>query len=141
MEARDVDEVLRQARLEEGLVASRRTGYSGWVTASEKEAFIRARCATRASPDAVMWSVHAVGRMAKLRWLLGNVEMSLAACELVEDYEPAHRGLPDCLVLAFVNGAPVHAVVAADVPRNRILIVTVYAPSLSRWKHDWKTRT
>jgi hypothetical protein len=52
-----------------------------------------------------------------------------------------HRRLPDCLVLGYLEtGDPVHAVIALDEMKERMLIVTVYRPDLERWENDWRTR-
>lgn len=62
-------------------------------------------------------------------------------CDLIEDYPVLHRPLPDCLVLAWLMpGEPVHAVVAIDLERDRIFMVTVYKPSEEEWEDDWRTR-
>ncbi len=52
-----------------------------------------------------------------------------------------HRPLPDCLALAFVDlNEPIHVVVAMNGPRDYILIVTVYRPTVEEWENDWRTR-
>ena len=43
------------------------------------------------------------------------------------------RPLPDCLVLGFVGGVPVHMAIALDELNDKILVVTVYVPSEERW--------
>ena len=64
------------------------------------------------------------------------------SCELIEDHPTQHRSLPDCLVLGWLTASePLHAVVAIDQDKDRILIVTVYRPSEEEWEHDWRTRT
>ena len=109
------------------------------MTVDEKEAFIRVKCAERRA-DAVLWSSHAIVRLAALPWSREETEAALSECTIIEDYGDAHRGLPDCLALAYLAGRPVHAVVAIDIKKDRVLIVTAYAPSISRWEDDWRTR-
>jgi hypothetical protein len=66
---------------------------------------------------------------------------SLAIPAWPPDHHPLHRPLPDCLVLTWlVANVPVHAVIALDPDRDRILMVTVYQPSEEEWEDDWKTR-
>jgi hypothetical protein len=70
-----------------------------------------------------------------------QVERALRECELIEDYPALHRPLPDCLVLGWLTpNEPVHAVVAIDLERDRIFMVTVYKPSEEEWEDDWRTR-
>jgi hypothetical protein len=59
---------------------------------------------------AVLWSRHAIGRVALHRLSREEVEMSLAACTTIEMYPDGHRQLPDCLVLAWLRASdPLHA--------------------------------
>jgi hypothetical protein len=82
----------------------------------------------------VLWSRHAITRLATSALSRSNVEAGLVDCEVIEDYPEAHRPLPDCLVLAMLDDrSPVHAVVAIDEPNERIFLVTVYRPDPTRW--------
>jgi hypothetical protein len=74
-------------------------------------------------------------------WSRAELERALSSADVIEDYPEAHRALPDCLVLGFVSGKdPVHAVVALDSKKSRIVLVTVYRPDPTRWSDDWRTR-
>jgi hypothetical protein len=102
------------------------------------EAFIRS-AALRGG--AVLWSRHAVGRLALHRVSREEVETSLAACTTIEVYPDGHRPLPDCLVLTRLRaGDPLHAVVAIDTPNDRVFVVTIYRPDPVRWFDDWTRR-
>lgn len=90
--------------------------------------------------NSVLWSRHAVTKLQQEQLERGEVEIGLTHCVLVEDYPTIGRPLPDCLVLLFVAGAPVHATIAIDEEAGRIIVVTVYVPSEERWEDDWKTR-
>ena len=90
--------------------------------------------------DRVLWSRHAVAKLVMERVGRREVEAALRTCALVEDYPTIGRPLPDCLVLCFVAGAPLHVIVAVDETARKIIIVTVYVPSEQRWESDWKTR-
>ena len=111
----------------------------------EKEEFIREKTIENFSnpeKQKVLWSGHATRKLLSESLRRREVEPALSACEVIEDYPWLTRTLPDCLVLAFTpNGDPFHAVVALDVPQDRILIVTVYRPDEERWQNDWKTRS
>jgi hypothetical protein len=114
------------------------------VETAEKERFIkRSARRNRADPlrSRVLWSRHAIAKLADEAWVRSEVERGLEDCAVIEDYPALHRPLPDCLVLARLrSGELFHAVVAIDEDNDRIFIVTVYRPSSSEWEHDWKTR-
>ena len=70
-----------------------------------------------------------------------EVERALQGCDVIEDYAPTHRALPDCLALGLTPARePIHAVIALDVDAGRIFIVTVYRPAEEEWEDDWRTR-
>lgn len=107
------------------------------MTTAEKQAFIQQ--ASRSGR--VRWKVHSIQRrMQRLPFTLQQIEQSLADCEVIEDYPHLHRPLPDCLVLSFINGRPIHVVVAIDETHQQIFIITVYQPDPGVWTNDWKTR-
>jgi hypothetical protein len=108
----------------------------------EKQRFIHDISSRHSIPanEKILWSVHAIKKLRAEGLRKALVEESLKACELIEDYHTEGRPLPDCLVLGFISAEPVHIVVAIDTDFDRILIVTVYRPSVERWEDDWKTR-
>lgn len=109
----------------------------------QKEAFIRSKALENqhaGTKDKVLWSRHAIGKLVVEGLVRSHVETALQTCKLIEDYPVVGRPLPDCLVLGFWQEKPVHAVVAVDIDRDRIFIVTVYMPSFERWEDDWQTR-
>jgi hypothetical protein len=111
---------------------------------SDKQAFIRAKALENQSDpnrEKVYWSRHAITEMLNDELTRPEVETTLVDGEIIEDYPPKHRRLPDCLVLGILEtNNPLHSVVAVDEPNDRIFMVTVYKPSPERWKNDWKTR-
>ena len=89
----------------------------------------------------ILWSTHAVQKLVSEGLGRLEVEAAIGRGELIESYPGSRRGLPACLVLAFLaGGGPIHAVIGTDGPRDRILMITVYRPSEERWQNDWKTR-
>jgi len=89
----------------------------------------------------ILWSRHGIAELVNEGWSRTAVETGLQSCEVIEDYPAAHRPLPDCLVLGWVaSGEPFHAVIAMDEPNDRLLVVTVYKPTLEEWQDDWRTR-
>ena len=105
--------------------------------------FIRARAFENegaAAKDKVLWSRHAIAKLVAEGLHRANVESALQTCQVIENYPTAGRPLPDCLVLGFWQGQPVHAVIAIDEDGARTLVVTVYVPSIDRWENGWKAR-
>jgi hypothetical protein len=89
----------------------------------------------------ILWSRHAITELVADDLTRRQVEGALQECELIGDYPTLHRPLPDCLVLGWLTATdPLHAVVAIDQQKDRILIVTVYRPNEEEWEHDWRTR-
>src|SRR3972149_1277452 len=89
----------------------------------------------------VKWSKHALNEIAAESFTVGDVEYALHQAEVIEEYPPHHRYLPDCLTLAFVaGGQPIHCVIGVNEPQDYILIVTVYQPNAEEWENDWRTR-
>ena len=110
----------------------------------EKQTFIRRKARENieiSDGTRVFWSRHAIAEMIQDHLTRPDVEKALADCEVIEDYPPKHRPLPDCLVLGQLQRTqPIHAVIAIDEAHDRIFVVTVYRPSPERWEHDWRTR-
>jgi hypothetical protein len=110
----------------------------------EKQRFIQQKAVENRHDSAgakVYWSHHAVAEMVKDALTRISVETALEKCQLIEDYPPRHRPLPDCLVLGtLAEGDPIHAVVAIDEANDRIFMITVYRPTRDRWENDWQTR-
>ena len=89
----------------------------------------------------VKWSRHALNEIAVESFTVSDVESALQRAEVIEEYPPQHRYLPDCLILAFVTGdLPSHVVIGLNELHDYILIVTVYHPNAEEWEHDWRTR-
>lgn len=63
----------------------------------EKQSFIR-RTATNGE---VMWSRHALAKLASETFSVTDIENALRLAEVIEDYPHLHQYLPDCLVLCF----------------------------------------
>jgi hypothetical protein len=82
---------------------------------------------------------------------IGDIWASLvdATCEVIEDY-PYDPRSASCLMLCFVAGRPVHAVVAFPAPQIAAaggvaavaVLITVYRPDLTPtlWSADYRTR-
>jgi len=114
------------------------------VDAGGKERFIRRKGLELVQePDGehTRWSRHAIAELVEEQWTRIDLEGGLQACDLIEDYPPLHRALPDCLVLGrLASGTPFHAVIAVDEANDRVFFVTVYRPRPEEWEDDLRTR-
>ena len=114
------------------------------MDAKAKESFIREKASQNehdAGGTKILWSRHAVTELVADELDRRQVERALQACKVIEDYPTLHRPLPDCLALSWLApNNPIHAVVAVDIERDRLLIVTVYVPNHKEWENDWRTR-
>jgi len=82
-------------------------------------------------------SLHADDERLADRLTVSDIEEVLASAELLEGYPDDPRGA-SCLVLGYVRGEPVHVV--CGLTRQEVLIlITVYRPSLPKWR-DARTR-
>lgn len=108
----------------------------------KKIEFIRGKAEKLAggADEKILWSLHAMRKLRTENLRKTAVEKSLRNAVLVEDYQQHGRPLPDCLVLGFINGDPLHVVAAIDRDFDRIFIVTAYRPDPKRWEDDWKKR-
>lgn len=108
----------------------------------EKEIFIRQKAKEHIPEinEKILWSLHAVKKLRVESLRKKEIEDSLNNCIIIEDYRMEGRPLPGCLALGFTGSDPVHVVIAIDRAFDGIFIITVYKPSLKRWKNDWKTR-
>jgi hypothetical protein len=71
--------------------------------------------------------------------LPANVEEVIQQGEVIADY-PDDSPYPSALILGFVEGQPIHAVVAMDVMTNRCHVVTAYRPDPGKWTPDFRSR-
>jgi hypothetical protein len=110
----------------------------------EKEQFIRRMAAANKNDPSsakVYWSRHAIAELLHDNLTRAEVEDALQQGQIIEDYPTGHRPLPDCLVLAMRSEThPLHVVIAVDMAKERIFVITVYIPTTERWHHDWRTR-
>ena len=89
------------------------------------------------SSEAYELSLHADDERLADGLTVREVEEVLASAELLEDYPDDPRGR-SCLVLGRTGRKSVH-VVCGLTRQGRLLVITVYRPSLPKWK-DARTR-
>jgi len=64
---------------------------------------------------------------------ISQVEFALSACEVLEQYADDPRG-ESCLSAGFTDeGIPVHVVCGKN-PGGQLILITVYIPSMPKWR-------
>ena len=67
------------------------------------------------------------------------VALIAAGGEVIADY-PDDKPHPSGLLLGFIDGGPVHVVVAKDDRKETCYVVTVYVPDSNLWSNDFRER-
>ena len=89
--------------------------------------------------ESVLVKDHAAMRMLYRNISQKELSELLVAGEVVEDY-PNDFPFPSKLIFKLVNNRPLHAVVAMDVEKKVLIIVTVYEPDSEKFESDFITR-
>lgn len=88
----------------------------------------------------IIYRVHATLRMAERGISRAEVEEVIARGETIENY-PEDKPYPSRLMLATVQGRPIHAVVAWNEQDREWIVITVYEPSPTEWDPEFRRRT
>lgn len=59
--------------------------------------------------------------------------------EVIADY-PNDKPYASKLLLNFINGVPIHVVVAHNMSNNDCIVITCYFPNATLWDSDFKTK-
>ena len=89
--------------------------------------------------EQIIYSGHAVRRMFERSLLPAHVAIAIQRGEVIADY-PDDSPHPSALILGFVEGKPIHAVVAVDAASHRCYVVTAYRPDPGIWAQDFRSR-
>jgi uncharacterized protein DUF4258 len=87
----------------------------------------------------VLFSGHALRRMFERALRAEDVLAALGSGEQIADY-PDDQPFPSRLLLDFLDGRPIHVVVAVDADRGVCYVVTAYEPDLDLWEPDFRRR-
>jgi hypothetical protein len=87
---------------------------------------------TEVESQAYQISIHADDERIADGLTLLQVETALMHCEIIEAYPDDPRG-ESCLALGFVHGKAIHVVCGKNRAGHMVLI-TVYIPSMPKWK-------
>ncbi len=80
-----------------------------------------------------LWSMHADEERRNDDLEIAEVEAAIMNGEILESYPKDPRGT-SCLIYGEANGTPVHIVCGKN-KLEQLVIVTVYKPSLPKWKN------
>ena len=89
--------------------------------------------------ERLVFSGHAIQRMFQRGVGRDAVNEVVSGGETVADY-PGDSPYPSCLLLGFIDGRPVHVVVAWDAGTGTCIIVTAYEPRPEQWEPGFRRR-
>ena len=87
----------------------------------------------------IIFSQHAVQRMFERGIQTNAIRAIIESGEVIGDY-PDDQPFPSYLVLGYVEGRPIHVVIAIDAISQRCYIITAYVPDLDIWHPDFRTK-
>ena len=88
----------------------------------------------------ILYSGHALRQMLRRGIRVQWVSSVIVRGETVATY-PDDRPYPSRLKLGFVDGQPIHVVVAYDATTHTSIVVTAYRPDPGLWGADFRTRS
>ncbi len=86
-----------------------------------------------------IFSGHAVNAMISRNIAADDVVAAIEFGEVIADY-PYDKPYPSKLLLNFINGIPIHVVVAYSMNNSECIVITCYFPSAALWDSDFKTK-
>jgi len=87
----------------------------------------------------IEWNKHALERMLQRGIGREMVKKVLMAGEVIEDY-PDDTPYPSALFLGFVDGDPLHVVMAFDAESEHCYVITAYVPDLEHFEDGFRKR-
>lgn len=93
----------------------------------------------RPSPVTITYTDEAVKRIRERAISQAEVEVALTAGEPVREYGD-DRPYPSRLVLALVDGRPLHVVYAVNAVDDEVIVITTYRSDPAVWEPDFKQR-
>lgn len=92
-----------------------------------------------ANEPTIIYRLHATLRMVERGISPSEVEQTIANGETIASY-PDDKPYPSLLMLAIIDGRPLHTVVAWNADENEWIVITVYEPNPADWEPDFKTK-
>jgi len=87
----------------------------------------------------IIFRQHAVQRMFERGIQTKAIRAVIESGKVIGDY-PEDYPFPSCLILGWVEGRPIHVVVAIDAISQTCYVITAYVPDLNIWHPDFKTK-
>jgi hypothetical protein len=88
----------------------------------------------------IVFSGHALRGLVRRGIPVRSVRTVLANGDMIAEYAD-DRPFPSRLLPGFVDGCPIHVVVAYDEDTQTCIIVTAYRPETEFWSDDFRTRS
>lgn len=103
-----------------------------------KSSFIS--CVRKAAKKRIVFTEHALDRMNQEKEIISTKEVRevIFTGEIIENYPEDTRGHSCLMFTKTSTGRPLHVVCSPK--ENYLGIITVYVPSLDKWKPDFKNR-
>ena len=89
--------------------------------------------------ESIFFSGHALRRMFERGITVSDVINVLKHGEAIAEY-PADLPFASALMLGYVEGNPLHVVVARDEVNGDCYVITAYIPDLAFWEAGFKNR-
>lgn len=105
----------------------------------DRRAFPLAAAISTLRAGRLVWRAHVLRRMVERGIGRSEVFGAIIAGEVIEEY-PDDSPYPSALLLGFVEGRPLHVVLAFDEAAPDMYIITAYEPSPDKFEPDWKAR-
>ena len=86
-----------------------------------------------------IFSSHAVNAMISRNISADDVVTVIEFGEVIADY-PNDKPYPSKLLLSFIKGIAIHAVVAQNTNTGECIVITCYFPDAALWNKDFKTK-
>ncbi len=87
----------------------------------------------------IIYKYHATVRMTQENISKKEVSHVLDAGKAIENYSD-DKPFPSKLILGWVNEKPIHVVIAEDKAKEILYVITVYRPTLNKWKSGYEIR-
>jgi hypothetical protein len=87
----------------------------------------------------LIFRLHALSRMSQRGFEPADIHFALDNGTIIEQY-PDDFPYPSCLIMALIDGRPVHVVAALNDAVQETIIVTVYEPDVQIWDNGFTRR-
>lgn len=87
----------------------------------------------------LVFRIHALQRMYQRYISEDEVGQVIEKGEVIEEYKD-DKPFPSRLVLGYADSRPLHVVTADNTEGQESIVITVYEPTLDKWKNGFKER-